>query len=86
MLVGDDTISVVIDQHFQQVSGMIEAYRAKSPIHKARLDGDRLRFAATIRRNGRNRALAFDGRITGPAITGTLTVDDQTIQATLRRR
>jgi hypothetical protein len=86
MLVGTDTISVIIDQRFQQIGGTIEAYRARSPIHDARLDGNRLRFAATIQRNSRDRTLAFDGRITGPAITGTLTVDDQTIQATLRRR
>jgi SAM-dependent methyltransferase len=86
MLNGDDTMSVAIDQHFQQVGGTIEAYRARSPIHDARLDGDRLRFAATIRRDGRDHALAFDGRVSGSTIAGTLTVDGRAIQANMRRR
>lgn len=86
MQVGDDTMSLVLDQRFQQVGGTIEAGRGTWPIRDAHLDGDRLRFAATIRRDGHDRALAFDGRVAGSLITGTLTVDGQAVRADLRRR
>jgi SAM-dependent methyltransferase len=85
MPVGDDVISLAIDQHFQRVRGTVEADRARAPIRDAHLDGDRLRFSATIRRNGREQVLAFDGRVAGPAIDGVLTIDSRKMTARLSR-
>ena len=85
MTAGSDTISLQLGQTFQRVAGTIDAYGNRSSIRDGRLDGDRLRFEATVRRDGRDTTLAFDGRAAGTAIAGTLTVGGRTEAVTMRR-
>jgi len=83
MTAGGDTISLQLSQTFQRVAGTIDAYGSRSTIRDGRIDGDRLRFAATVRRDGRDTPLAFDGRAAKAAISGALTVDGRTDTVTM---
>ncbi len=70
--IGGNDYSLRIQQRFQKCRGEI-TIGTQFPVQDAQVTGDRIRFSISTKIAGRDAALAFDGRLKGNEIEGTVT-------------
>ena len=81
MSAGGESFPLRLTQIFQDVEGTIAVFGSNAAIRDGRLAGERLRFRAEASRDGRAVPIAFDGKVTGQTMAGTLTIDGRAMPA-----
>jgi SAM-dependent methyltransferase len=73
-----DPSTLQLTQHFQRVSGTLQAQGLDMPLTEVTLVGERLRFTALPQQPGRPGRLHFDGLVQGDTMVSHITTDGAT--------
>ncbi len=83
--VGLESLSLDLTQKFQMVSGAVRLGAMKATISTAKLTGAALTFDATVKHDGADEPLHFEGQLTADALTGALVIGGAAKTITLQR-